>query len=101
MVSMACSAAQPGSSPVAPVVPEGGGPATTASAAIPAPAPEPQPPPGPPDEERTRLVTWMKSRLPEGGEIIDRPGSPVGVAHSCRDGDTFAKIAEAYLDFSE
>jgi hypothetical protein len=65
------------------------------------PAEAPPPPAGPPDEERARLVAWIKSKLPEGGEIVDRAGSPIGVTHSCREGDTFAKIAEDYLEFSD
>jgi hypothetical protein len=43
----------------------------------------------------------MKGRLPEGGAIVDRAGAPVGVTHNCREGDTFAKIADAYLEFSD
>jgi hypothetical protein len=56
---------------------------------------------GPPEAERTRLVAWIKSRLPEGGEIVDRPGAPVGIFHACKEGDTFAKIADDYLEFSD
>jgi hypothetical protein len=57
--------------------------------------------PRPAEDERTRLVAWIRSHLPDGGEVIDQPGAPVGVAHVVREGDTRAKIAEAYLDFSE
>jgi hypothetical protein len=74
-------------------------PATSATGS--AVAPEPAPPPGPPDEERTRLVAWIKSRLPQGAEIVDKAGAPVGVVHVCQEGDTFPKIAEQYVDFSE
>jgi hypothetical protein len=58
-------------------------------------------PPGPPDDERSRLVAWLKNHMPDGGEIVDRPGTPVGVTHKAREGDTFGKIADAYVDFSE
>jgi hypothetical protein len=99
---MACSAAQPAGAPVSPGPPEGGGSPPRVTAANSAAAPQPPAPPaGPADEERARLVAWIKSRLPDGGEIVESAGSPVGVTHVCRDGDTFAKIAEAYLEFSE
>jgi hypothetical protein len=99
---MACSAAQPAGAPLAPSPPEGGGTAAKATASSATTPPEPPAThAGPPDEERARLVAWIKSRLPDGGEIVDRPGAPVGVSHVYREGDTFAKIADLYLEFSE
>jgi hypothetical protein len=97
-VLTACSAlSRP--EPVAPTQPV---PVSSATApptpAIPA---LPAAPSGPVDEERARLVAWIKGKLPEGGEIVDRSGAPVGVAHTFREGDTLAKVADLYLDFSE
>jgi hypothetical protein len=74
----------------------------TAAPARPPTAARPEAPPaGPPDDERARLIAWVKSRLPDGGEVVDSPGAPLGVSHTFRQGDTWAKVAEAYLDVTE
>ena len=46
-------------------------------------------------------MEWIKSRLPDGGKIVDSPGAPLGVSHTFREGDTLPKVAEAYLDMTE
>jgi hypothetical protein len=53
------------------------------------------------NEGRNQLLTWLKSRLPEGGEIVDAPSGSVGVVHVLRPGDSFVKISEGYLDLTE
>jgi hypothetical protein len=63
---------------------------------------EPSPPPQESrDPERTELVAWLQSKLPQGGEIVDRDGSPVGLAHVLRGGDSLPAIADAYVDLTD
>jgi hypothetical protein len=50
-----------------------------------------------PSSERSKLVEWLKSRLPEGGEIVSQPSGAPGIVHVARAGDSFPKIAEAYV----
>ena len=67
-------------------------PATPAAPAAPA---------SPVDAERTELVAWLRSKLPEGGEIIDSIGKPVGLAHVLRRGDSLPSIADAYVGLTD
>jgi hypothetical protein len=71
------------------------------TAAQPAPAPPAVEPARPADLERTELVAWLKTKLPAGGEIIDAVGSPVGLAHVLRRGDSLPSIADAYVELTD
>jgi hypothetical protein len=62
------------------------------------PASEPR---APEDVERARLVSWLESRLPEGGAVVDKPGEAVGVVHTFRAADTLPKIAADYVALTE
>jgi len=97
-----CSAAGP-RAPAGTRRSEGGGPAPVARAvpATTAVALPPQEPPRPVDEERARLVAWLKSRLPDGGEVVDKTGAPVGVVHTFLEDDTLAKIADDYVGVTD
>jgi hypothetical protein len=53
------------------------------------------------DPERTELVAWLRTKLPEGGEIIDSAGSPIGLAHVLRRGDSLPALADAYVDLTD
>ena len=70
--------------------------APEARPAAPSPAPV-----HPADPERTELVAWLRTKLPAGGEIIDAVGSPVGLAHVLRRGDSLPAISDAYVEFTE
>jgi hypothetical protein len=102
----ACAVREP-TTPVA--VPQAPQPRTETSAAPPAATTAPSAPapsaPGAPapasDEERARLVAWLKTRVPGEGEIVDRPGAPVGIAHLVREGDSLAKVADLYVDMTD
>src|SRR5258708_1993222 len=50
--------------------------------------------------ERAQLVLWLKSRLPEGGELSHGSSGAVGIVHVARAGDSFVKIADAYTDLT-
>lgn len=65
---------------------------TTTTTSVPAIAPTPPPP------AHASFATWLRSRLPPGGEIVDKPGEGVDVVHVVRDGDTVETVAKAYLD---
>jgi hypothetical protein len=100
LFAAACSAAQePRAPPATPAAPSVASPPEAT-----APAPAPPAPSGvsaPTDEERARLVAWIKSRLPAEGELVDRPGAPVGVSYLVREGDSLAKVADAYVDLTD
>ena len=64
-------------------------------------APAPPEPARPADPERTELVAWLRTKLPAGGEIIDAAGSPVGLAHVLRRGDSLPAIADAYVGLTD
>jgi hypothetical protein len=51
------------------------------------------------DPERARLIEWLKSKLPEGGELTASSGT-IGIVHVARPGDSFPKIADAYVDLT-
>jgi hypothetical protein len=53
------------------------------------------------DPERTELVAWLRAKLPEGGEIVDFAGKPVGLSHVLRNGETLPAIAEAYVELTD
>jgi hypothetical protein len=80
-------------------------PAPSSQAPAETPPAESSPPPAPSkeprDSERTELVAWLRSKLPQGGEIVDRDGSPVGLAHVLRGGDSLPAIADAYVDLTD
>jgi hypothetical protein len=98
---VACSGAAP-PVPRRPPPPIGGiAPAISAAPASTAAPPSPPEPRAPEDEGRARLVAWLKSRLPDGGAIIDEPGEAVGVVHTFRGADTLAKIAADYVGLTE
>ncbi|MEO6419628.1 MAG: putative glycoside hydrolase [Polyangiaceae bacterium] len=65
---------------------------TTSSAQVAVAAPAPTPAP------HASFASWLKSRLPAGGEIVDKPGEGVDVVHTVRAGDTVESVAAAYLD---
>jgi hypothetical protein len=81
------------------------------SSAPPTPSPTEETPAEPPvttvttvtaaDPERTELVAWLRTKLPEGGQIIDSAGSPVGLAHVLRRGDSLPAIADAYVELTD
>jgi len=60
---------------------------------------KPPPSDGSPNAERSRLLAWLKSRLPEGGEIVESSATP-GIVHVARAGDSFVKIAESYVELT-
>jgi hypothetical protein len=66
--------------------------------AIEAPPAAPSPPA---DPERTELVAWLRTKLPQGGEIIDSVGSPVALAHVLKQGDSLPAIADAYVELTD
>jgi hypothetical protein len=51
-----------------------------------------------PPPSHAGFSTWLRSRLPPGGEIVDKPGEGVDVVHTVRAGDTVESVAKAYLD---
>jgi hypothetical protein len=59
------------------------------------------PAPPPPADPRATFAAWLKERLPEGGEIVDRAGAPLALVHTARKGDTFLSVAKAYLDLTD
>jgi hypothetical protein len=71
------------------------------SAPAPSPAPAAPEPARPADPERTALVAWLRTKLPVGGEIVDSAGSPVGLAHVLRRGDSLPSIADAYVGLTD
>jgi hypothetical protein len=76
-------------------------PSSQAPAETPPAEPSSSSPREPRDAERTELVAWLRSKLPEGGEIVDRDGSPVGLLHVLRGGDSLPAIADAYVDLTD
>ena len=40
-------------------------------------------------------------RAENPGELVDRPGAPVGVSYLVREGDSLAKVADAYVDLTD
>jgi len=53
-----------------------------------------------PKDPRAELRDWLKKNVPEGGEVIDDDGPNLGVVHTSRTGETFYKIAAAYIDLT-
>jgi hypothetical protein len=93
---VACSATMPR--------PSGPGPVDLSGAPRPDPSSSeapPAPPVPPADPERTELVAWLRAKLPEGGEIVDLAGQPVGLAHVLRRGDSLVAIADAYVELTD
>ena len=84
----------------------------TPSKTTPAPAPsvvtssaEPSEPPssaapGAKRDPRASFAAWLTERLPAGGELIDEKGSPLGVVHVAKKGETWQSIAKEYVDLT-
>ncbi len=49
------------------------------------------------DQEGARLTAWLKSRLPQGGELVVDSSGATGIVHVVRAGDSFVKISEDYV----
>ena len=70
------------------------------------PPPEPPPPPvtllaEPPPPTAKSFVTWIRERLPEGGEVEVARGEAPLLFHTAQPGQSIEKIASLYLPLSD
>jgi hypothetical protein len=86
--------------PHADVVPDGATPKLTPSVAAPPAAPV-----GtlatPPPPTKPSFVSWIRERLPEGGEVDVARGEDPEIFHTAQAGQTIEKIAGLYLDLTD
>jgi hypothetical protein len=76
--------------------------ASHANAPPPAPASSTGPEaPAAPVSARAKLVDWLRSQLPPGGEIVDVPGAPIGVVHVAKAGELYELVARHYVELTD
>jgi hypothetical protein len=47
------------------------------------------------------LVSWLRERLPPGGELVTSEGEPPRIVHTAQKGDSLATLANLYLDLTD
>jgi hypothetical protein len=56
---------------------------------------------GAPSHPGGELATWLKSKMPKGGELVDDSAERPRVVHVAAADDTYASIASAYVDLTD